>query len=571
MADHFTTRLALPYPDIDDPADVPADMQQLAERLDLLIPAGSGAGLVLNRAAVLDVGMAGQVRAGRQLTAADFTALGLGAPRGLWNLGDLTDASGNGRALTNKGAVTFANGINGAATTAAQFTGSTAQALYISDTGAADPFRIATGSWGCWCKTAKRASGGTYMMSKLNPATTDAAWALREQGNVAMVSASVAGTPAAWVGQAVGVTDICDDRWHFVVGTFDATTIRLYVDAVLEATQPTSGALNPSAGPLNISGFGGDAGNPAASPSFGRVDEAFVTADVLSDDQVRNLYCARLPHTLGLVPSAAKLNVTRRRRGSAWAVADFPAQPLRLHNFTAGALADQGSGNVPLAVAAGAPLSVAGADGALGGGYHFNGSSSLGATDAGLPAALTARSYGCWFKTTSTAAQGIAGWGSAVGTGDARLNVTTGGAVTITSGADTASGTFVADGQWHFAVVVEDSAAGDGLKRKLYLDGRLNTASTVLNAIALGGANRFRIGALLDGTSPFTGQIDGAFVTDVALTGAQVLALWAKGAQALAPSPKNAGDHVEAWDAAAVYATFDTLDTNAQIDLGVAA
>jgi hypothetical protein len=50
MPDHFTSRLALPYPDLDDPADVPVDLQQLAERLDLLIPAGSGAGLALNRA-----------------------------------------------------------------------------------------------------------------------------------------------------------------------------------------------------------------------------------------------------------------------------------------------------------------------------------------------------------------------------------------------------------------------------------------------------------------------------------------------------------------------------------------
>jgi hypothetical protein len=68
---------------------------------------------VLNRASVLDVGMSGQVRAGRQLALADFTALGLAAPTGLWNLSDLTDASGNARALVNKGAVTFAPGING--------------------------------------------------------------------------------------------------------------------------------------------------------------------------------------------------------------------------------------------------------------------------------------------------------------------------------------------------------------------------------------------------------------------------------------------------------------------------
>ena len=114
------------------------------------VPGPQGVDLsVLAAVPVLDVGMSGQIRAGRQLAIADFTNMGLSAPIGLWNLSDLTDASGHGRALLNKGGVTFASGINGAANTAAQFQGNVNQALYISDTGAADPFRITVGSWGC--------------------------------------------------------------------------------------------------------------------------------------------------------------------------------------------------------------------------------------------------------------------------------------------------------------------------------------------------------------------------------------------------------------------------------------
>jgi hypothetical protein len=569
MADHFTTRLALPYPDIDDPADVPIDLQQLAERLDLLIPAGSGAGLALNRAAVLDIGMAGQVRAGRQLTAGDFTALGLSAPRGLWNLSDLTDVSGNARALTNKGAVTFANGINGAATTAAQFTGSTAQALYIADSGAADPFRITTGSWGCWFRTAKRGAA-QMVMTKYASGGGRAAWYLDvTSANVVGVGASLDGTAAP---EATGATDVADDRWHFAVGTFDGTTLRNYVDGILEAATGLAGALFGAPTPLNIGGSNADAATAAALSHYGRVDEAFVTADVLSDEQVRNLYCARIPHTLGLVPSGVKLNVTRRRRGAAWAVADFPAQPLRLYNFTAGALTDQGSNGVAVGNAGTAPVGVAGADGTVANGLSFGATAGahLTSTDAGLPSALLARSYGCWFKTgTASGIMGVVGWGT-ISTGEARI-ITSSGAIACISAADQLVGPFVADGQWHSALVVEDNTAADGVKRKLYLDGRLVASSTVLNSLVLAGGSRFRIGANPDGTAPYSGQIDGVFVSDVALTSAQVAALWAKGTQALAPSPKNAGDHVEAWDAAAVYATFDTLDSTAQIDLGVAA
>ena len=78
---------------------------------------------------------------------------------------------GSGGPLVNLGAVPFGVGINGLAATAAVFAGSTGQALYIADTGAADPFRIRTGSWGCWFRTAKR--GTEAILNALVLATAD--------------------------------------------------------------------------------------------------------------------------------------------------------------------------------------------------------------------------------------------------------------------------------------------------------------------------------------------------------------------------------------------------------------
>jgi hypothetical protein len=314
MADHFTTRLALPYPDIDDPADVPIDLQQLAERLDLLIPAGSGAGLALNRAAVLDVGMAGQVRAGRQLTAADFTALGLSAPRGLWNsptsptprATPRADQQGRGdvrqRDQRRRDDGRAVHRLDGAG------------ALHRRH-GAADPFRITTGSWGCWFRTAKRGVG-QHVLSRMGSAGTNAvsAYTLALGASATQATASASDGTNATV--CTGTSDLGDDRWHFAVVTFDGTTIRLYVDGALDATAAFAATINQVAVPLNVGGYGADGSTAAGNPHYGRVDEAFVTADVLSDEQVRNLYCARIPHTLGLVPSGVKLNVTRRRRGA---------------------------------------------------------------------------------------------------------------------------------------------------------------------------------------------------------------------------------------------------------------
>jgi hypothetical protein len=514
-----------------------------------------------------EVGVSGQLRAGHTLAATDFTAQGLAVPLGLWNLGDLTDASGNGRALTNKGSVPFGVGINGAATTAAVFAGSTGQALYIADTGAADPFRIKTGSFGCWFRTAKRGTA-TYLLTK-HGASPQFSWAVSiTTANV--VSAEVSSNGSA-IGTQAGVSDIADDRWHHVVVTLDGTAVRVYVDGALEGRGNLGYFAFAGSGPLNIGAFGADGATAAGSPHYGRVDEAFVTSDVLTEDQIRNLYAARITHTLTVTPGDVRILVRRRRRGGPLATTDFPTTPVRLHNFTAGALTDQGSGGVALApVGGGSIVAVSGADGALNGGQSFSGAhTGLGATDAGLPAALTARSYGCWFKSATVTTQGVMGWGT-ISTADARITVVASGALTSSSGADLMTGPFVTDGLWHHVVVVEDNAAGDGVKRKLYLDGRLVVGSTAMNTLTLAGANRFRVGALPDGSAITVGQIDGAFVYSGALTAEQVRALWNVGSQTLAPSPKDATDHVEAVTSTDLLAVLDSIESSDSVDVLVA-
>jgi hypothetical protein len=561
-----TPVLGLPYPLSTDTADVPRDLQALAVKLDTVVPAAAGSVAVVS-GQVSDVGQIGQMRAGRQLSALDFTSLGLSAPRGLWNLSDLTDASGNGRNLTSKGGVPFGVGINGAAATAAQFNGSTGQALYIADTGAADPFRIATGSWGCWFRTAKRGTTQA-VMSRRGAAAGSYAWELYAgTGNNLNAWVSVDGSTLIQAGFA-GVSDVCDDRWHFAVVTIDGASGRLYVDGVLEVAPAVGGTIFAAAAPLNIGAAAADGATAATEPHFGRVDEAFVTADVLSEDQVRALYAARLTHTLGATPKTVSLSVRRARKGAALISGDFSTTPLRLHNFTAGVLTDQGSGNVPLTVAAGTPVSVAGADGTLGSGYSFNGAASLGATDTGLPSALLARSYGCWLKTATASGVNAMAWGT-VSTGDARMLVDVNGLMNAWSAGDAITGSYVRDGQWHHVVVTEDNAAADGVKRKLYVDGRVVGVSTVLNAIALAGANGFRVGANATGGGPFTGQVDAAFVAGYAMASDEVLRLYAKGAQPLLASPKNAGDHVEGFDSGSLLFIGDALESQHSFDLTV--
>jgi hypothetical protein len=567
MTQQLTPNFALPYYQGSDPADGATQQQALAVKLDTVLKPFAP---VTVSSLVGDVGQTTQARAGRQLALSDFTNLGLSAPRGLWNLSDLTDASGNGRTLSNKNAVTFSPGVNGAVTTAAQFRGASGTpandpALYIADTGAADPFRISTGSWGCWFRTAKR---GTFQIafSKWAAAGT-LAWLLTvNASNVAEGRVSIDGSSAII---AAGVSDVADDRWHFAVVTHDATTLRLYVDGVLETTISAGSSIYAGGAPLNIGGNAADGSAANGTPFYGRVDEAFVTADVLTEDQVRSLYAARLVHTLGAQPKTVSLSVRRQRRGAPLATTDFSTTPLRLHNFTAGSLADQGSNNTPVVYISGGAGAIAGADGVYQNALGFS-AGQVGATDAGLPSALTARSYGCWFKTSSSAASATAmiAWGT-TNTADVRLMTYNGGLLWANGGDQPAFG-YVADGQWHHVVATEDNTITDGTKRKLYLDGRLYFVSAAMNSITLAGANRFRVGANPDGTAPFTGQIDGVFVTGYAMTTDEVLRIYAKASQTMPSSPKNSGDHVEAVDSGSVLVVADTLDAQHYIDLTLA-
>lgn len=555
-----------PYPLQNDDVDVSRDIQALAVAFDNENSGGGGptGGGALKAAPVLDVGVAGQIRAGRQLTVADFTALGLSAPVGLWNLSDLSNL-GSGGALVNKGAVPFAPGINGVATTAAQFAGSTGQALYIADAGAADPFRIRTGSWGCWFRTAKRG----VVQQIVTKANAFRLWV--SSGN--MVVADISADGAAILASVVSVSDVCDDRWHFAISTYDGAMLKIYVDGTLETSTsfPADATIFPSASPFNIGAQQADGATSAVQPHYGRVDEAFVSADVLSDAQVRMLCCAKIPHAYGATPARVALSVRRARKGGPLLTADFPVAPVRLHNFTNGALGDQGSGGVALTAnqGTGAIVPVAGADGASSGGYSFSGAhSGLSSTDAGLPAALAARTYGVWVKTVSTVGAGLFGWGT-LSTADARIWLNAGGAIGCSSGTDLITTSFISDGAWHQAICVENNAAGDGVRRKLYVDSRLVGSSTVMNPLTLVGANGLRIGANPDGSAPVPAQFDGAFVCAAAFTQDQISALWAKGSQALSPSPKEAGDHVEGMDATNIYSILD-LPSQHLIDLRVA-
>jgi hypothetical protein len=520
---------------------------------------------------VKDTGVLNHTRAGRVLDATDFTnVLGLTTPVGLFNLGGLTNL-GSGAALTNKGTVPFAPGITGAASEAALFAWSPTQVLYTNDTGANDPFRIKTGTVFGWHRSARRGTE-QIIASKYRPGAGTAGWLLEQNtANQATFLVSVDGTA---INAAVGATDVCDDRWHFIVGTFDGTVIRVYVDGVLDGVTTQSGFIFGPAVAFNIGGAGADAGTGTTLPHSGRVDEVGVTPDVLNEDEIRMLMCVKVPH--GFTPGAltrtvrkAGMTVQRSVRGAPMVTGDFPATPLRLHNFTAAALTDAGSNNVPLAAVGGGVITdVSGADGARSGAMGFSGAhTGLGATDTGLPSGVTSRSYGAWVKTSTIAQQTVLVYGTLSGSQFTGIILDATGKPVFGGSFATAVST-IADGQWHFLVGVEENTPTDSQKIKGYVDGRLTAISTLIGNLVLAGANKFRVGADSGGATPFVGSIDGVFVENVALTPEQVLALYLKSARTLGISPA-APEYVERVDDTNLYVLCDGLEPQHTLEFEV--
>lgn len=571
-----TTRDKYRFPVGADAPNVPQDIQNLAQDVEDM------RALVLSRN-VLDVGQLNQTRMGRQLLPADFTMLGLNQPVGLFGMGSLVN-QGSGGNLVNKGAVPFTTGVSGAASEAALFAGATGQAFYLADTGAADPFRIKTGSVFCWASSGGRGSA-QYMVSKSGSTSGTRSYALYVDSNNRLgISLSFDGINV--VGFSAGDVDILDNKLHFVGFTFDGITCKLWCDGVMVASVayapgvPTPG-MWPSPTAFNIGNGGADGATNGVLPHYGKIDEVIVTPDVLSADEIRFLMCVKVAH--GFVPGAlartAKwvrgMSVRRKQKGAPLAQTDFPVNPVRLHNHVAGSLADSGTNNVPLVAnpGTGAIFSVPGPDGLKDSAYLFaHAHNGLSATDTGLPAGTSARSYGLWMNTQSIIGAGIMGWGT-ISANDTRLILAAGsGALQLANGASSLliPGS-IADGAWHKVDVVEDNAATDGMKRKVYVDGILAGAFGTIGSVTLAGANRFRVGANPDGTAPFFGMTSREYVVAIALTPEQIAAIYQKQVRDMGISPKNPGDHVERVDDTNIYVLCDTLDASSSIDLEVAA
>jgi len=86
----------------------------------------------------------------------------------------------------------------------------------------------------------------------------------------------------------MSTTTISPNVWYFIVGTYDGSTAKLYLNGTLEATGSHSGTISDSGNSLRL-GCRSDAA-PCAEPFGGLLDEVAIYSEALLSSQIQHLY-----------------------------------------------------------------------------------------------------------------------------------------------------------------------------------------------------------------------------------------------------------------------------------------
>lgn len=102
-------------------------------------------------------------------------------------------------------------------------------------------------------------------------------------------------------------TLVNDGTWHLATGTYDGVNQRIYVDSILEDTDPQSGTISNSEEELCLGDFC-DVGMGQGQGIIGAIDDAVITARAMSDEEILIQFCAvRAPFNIAMAMSIPAL------------------------------------------------------------------------------------------------------------------------------------------------------------------------------------------------------------------------------------------------------------------------
>jgi len=226
-------------------------------------------------------------------------------PSGYWRLGDpagsttAADASGNGLSAAVDAGVTFGQPGAISGDTAATFPGS-GPAMTVAPSAVLD--LTSTVSVEAWVRPTAAGQNGGIFEKTLNGWVNSQYMLLLESGVAKFRVRTAAGNQLLWVdGPTLPL-----NSWSHLVGTFDGSALRIYVNGALFGTNAAvTGPLNGGSGPSFLGRLG-----QSLYPFQGSIDEVAVFSAALSPDRVRAHYLGGAV-TIGLTATATAAGSVR--------------------------------------------------------------------------------------------------------------------------------------------------------------------------------------------------------------------------------------------------------------------
>jgi type II secretory pathway pseudopilin PulG len=192
--------------------------------------------------------------------------------------GGVVDSSGTG----NNGAVSGGVIYNqtGKFNNALQFNGTNGY-ISVPNSPTLNPTSaITVSAWVKWNITPTSGNGWATIVNK----NSDSQYRLQHNSNNTRFEFAIVTSGVGGVGRYITSTTVPQiGRWYYLVGTYDGTTVRLYVNGVQESTVGLTGTINTSTAPLYISNHPGRFFN-------GLIDEVSIYNRALSASEINDNY-----------------------------------------------------------------------------------------------------------------------------------------------------------------------------------------------------------------------------------------------------------------------------------------
>ncbi len=311
-------------------------------------------------------------------------------------------------------------------------------------------------------------------------------------------------------------------QWDYIVGTYDGTNIRGYIDGVLAV-----GPVTATCAPVTTRARIGASPVAAASSFFsGSLDDVRIYNRQLTDAEVATLYRETSPNKIN--SSSATLGGNGTLNQGLAALWTFDGAD------TSDKIYDRVGGHDGYIGPAGPATSSMKTIGKMGQGLFFNGTTAY-VRRAVFGSQPTSQMTLCaWVKTTALADQIILninrsstnivneGIFEVKSTGGIRFWDHTGAAYGFTDSVD--SSATVNDGNWHLACFVKNATSGT-----YYVDGASSGTKTAANNVSYGSADWVIGTNYRDGDTYFKGSMDDVRVYNRALSASEILQLYNMG------------------------------------------